>query len=211
MVISLTDWSVNIAMEAPVKRKDIPPQRRQQIFDAAAELFSQSGYHGVTVDSIAQRAGISKGNLYWYFRSKQEIFRLLLEQATEKFFGPVAETLDSDTAPREKLLALSRTCLEAAEANPEAVHLLWQIATQPELKGLLASEFQLRVDSFIGYLTTLFAEIGEGDPEGVAMLYAFTLDALMFLVLVSPGVYDKKKLTRALEEKFLGREGGSDA
>ncbi|MCJ7521327.1 MAG: TetR/AcrR family transcriptional regulator, partial [Dehalococcoidia bacterium] len=61
-------------METPVRRKNIPPQRRQQIFEAAAELFSHSGYHGVTVDAIARRAGISKGNLYWYFNSKREIF-----------------------------------------------------------------------------------------------------------------------------------------
>jgi AcrR family transcriptional regulator len=198
-------------MQAPVKRKDIPPQRRRQIFEAAAELFSHSGYHGVTVDSIAQRAGISKGNLYWYFRSKQEIFRLLLDHATEELYTPVARTLESDLAPREKLRALAAATLDAAEANPRAVHLLWQIASQPELKGLLASEYSLWIEPFISYLATLFAEIGERDPEGVAMLYAFTLDALMFVVLISPEIYDKGKLTRALEEKFLGPGGSNDA
>ncbi len=197
-------------MEATVKRKSIPPQRRRQILEAAAELFSHSGYHGVTVDAIAQRAGISKGNLYWYFRSKQEIFRLLFEHVTEGLFQPLAETLEGDAAPREKLRALAATCLDVAEANPEAVHLLWQIATQPELKGLLASEFRLWTDPFISYLATLFAEMGEREPEGVAMLYAFTLDALMFLALISPGVYDREKLTRALEDKILGPDGGRD-
>jgi len=198
-------------MEAPVKRKDIPPQRRRQIFEAAAELFSQGGYHGVTVDSIAHRAGISKGNLYWYFRSKQEIFRLLLDHATEELYTPVAETLASDLEPREKLRALAEAALDAAEAHPEDVHLLWQIASQPELKGLLASEVGFWIGPFISYLATLFAEIGEGDPEGVAMLYAFTLDALMFVVLIIPDIYDKKKLTRALEEKFLGPGEDNDA
>lgn len=43
------------------------------------------------------------------------------------------------------------------------------------------------------------------------MLYAFILDAMMVLVLISPGVYDREKLTRALEEKFLGPGGGNDA
>jgi hypothetical protein len=123
----------------------------------------------------------------------------------------VGDSLESDLPPREKLRALATATMDAAEANPEAVYLLWQIATQPELKGLLVSEFRLWIDPFIGYLTALFAEIGESEPEGVGMLYAFILDALMFLVLISPGVYDREKLTRALEEKFLGLEGGSDA
>ena len=198
-------------METTVKRKDIPPQRRKQILGAAAELFSHGGYHGVSVDSIARRAGISKGNLYWYFRSKQEIFQQLFEHVSEEILRPVTDILESDLPPREKLRALATATMDAAEANPEAVYLLWQIATQPELKGLLVSEVRLWIDPFIGYLTALFAEIGESEPEGVGMLYAFILDALMFLVLISPGVYDREKLTRALEEKFLGLEGGSDA
>jgi AcrR family transcriptional regulator len=198
-------------MEAPVKRKDIPPQRRSQIFEAAAELFSHSGYHGVTVDAIARRAGISKGNLYWYFRSKQEIFQLLVSHIAESIFTPVAEALEIEAPPREKLRALTQSCLDAAEANPEAIYLIWQITTQPELKDMLSSEFQLWIDPLIEHLTRLFAQIGEREPEGVAMLYAFTLDALMFLSLVSPRIYDRAKLTAALEEKFLKPRGGKDA
>ena len=195
-------------MKSPLKRKDIPPQRRRQILTAAAELFSHSGYHGVTVDAIAQRAGISKGNLYWYFKSKQEIFQLLIDHVAEKLFTPVAKTMESDALPRDKLRALAQSCLDSAEADPRAVHLMWQIATQPELKNLLSSEFQVWINPFIGYLTLLFAEIGEEEPEGVAMLYAFTLDALMFLVVIGPDIYDRGKLMAALEQKFIssGRE-----
>jgi AcrR family transcriptional regulator len=198
-------------MVSPVKRKDIPPQRRQQIFDAASELFAHSGYHGVTVDAIAQRAGISKGNLYWYFRSKQEIFQLLIDNIVARIFTPVAEAMVSDAPPRDKLRALAQNCLDAADADPRAVHLMWQIATQPELKDLLSSEFQLWIEPFIDHLTRLFAQIGEKEPEGVAMLYAFTIDSLMFLVIVSPGIYDREKLMAALEDKFINSMGGEDA
>jgi len=195
-------------METPVRRKYIPPQRRRQILAAAMELFSHSGYHGVTVDAIAQQAGISKGNLYWHFKSKQEIFQLLFDHVVEELFTPVVKTMESDMLPREKLRALAQNCLDSAEADPKAVHLMWQIATQPELKDLLSSEYQLWINPFIDYLTLLFAEIGEKEPEGVAMLYAFTLDALMFLVIIGPGIYDREKLMAALEERFIsfGRE-----
>ena len=197
-------------METPVKRKYIPPQRRRQILAAAMELFSHSGYHGVTVDAIAQRAGISKGNLYWYFKSKQEIFQLHFDHVVEVLFTPVVKIMESDMLPREKLRALAQSYLDSAEANPKAVHLMWQIATQPELKDLLSSEYQLWINPFIDYLTPLFAEIGEKEPEGVAMLYAFTLDALMFLVIIGPGIYDREKLMAALEQKFLSSTGGKD-
>ena len=198
-------------MVTPVKRKDIPPQRRQQIIDAASELFAHSGYHGVTVDAIAQRAGISKGNLYWYFRSKQEIFQLLVDHIVGRVFTLVAEIMESDAPPRVKLLALAQSCLDAADADSRAVHLMWQIMTHPELKDLLSSEFRLLFDPFIEHLTRLFAQIGEKEPEGVAMLYAFILDALMFLVVISPGLYDRDKLMAALEDKFINSMGGENA
>ena len=197
-------------MESPVRRKDIPPQRRKQILEAAAELFSYGGYHGVTVDAIAQKAGISKGNLYWHFKSKQEIFQLLVDHLTEKLYTPVAGVLLSDLPAREKLRAMAGSCLDSAEASPEAVHLLWQIATQPELKDYLSSEFQRWIDPFIDLITPLFAELGEQDPRGVAMLYAFTLDALSILMVMGAEVYDRERLLFALESKFLGSEGERD-
>lgn len=189
--------------EAPVRRKDIPPQRRRQILNAAAELFAHGGYHGVSVDAIAQHAGISKGNLYWYFKSKQEIFQLLFDDIAVQLFMPFVDIMESDRSPREKLRAFATSSLDAAEANPEAMQLMWQIASQPELKELLSSEYSLWMMPFIDYLTPLFAAMGEENPQSTAMLYAFTLDAIMFLVVIGSDFYNKAKLLAALEDKFI--------
>jgi len=197
-------------MEAQLKRKDIPSQRRQQILAAAAELFSQSGYHGVTVDAIARRAGISKGNLYWHFRSKQEIFQHLADYLVGRLFSPLADVMLSDAPPPDRLRAMAERCLDAAQADPEAVRIMWQVATQPELKELLSSGFSSWIRPFIDYLSPLFAEMGEKDPQAVAMLYAFTLDCLMIMSVVGPDVYDRDKLMAALADKFLGCRGGKD-
>jgi AcrR family transcriptional regulator len=203
--VLLTDRSVSywIMMEASPVRKDIPPKRRKQILDAAAELFSRSGYHGVTVDAIARRAGISKGNLYWYFKSKREIFQLLFDDVMEQVFVPFVHVMESDATPREQLRAFAEISLDAAEDNPRAVHLLWQIATQPELKELLTSEYSVWMGPFIDYLRPLFAAMGDDDPEGASILYAITLDALMALAVVGPDIYDRQRLMNAVEEKFI--------
>lgn len=162
----------------------------------------------MTVDAIAQHAGISKGNLYWYFKSKQEIFQLLFDDVIVQLFLPLMEVMEKDAPPREKLRAFAEKCLDSAEANTEAMHLMWQIAAQPELKELLSSEYSLWMKPFVDYLVPLFAAIGERDPAASAMLYAFTLDALMFVVVVGRELYDRDKLVAALDEKFFetGRE-----
>ena len=195
-------------METPTRRKDIPPQRRAQILAAAAGLFSRGGYQGVTVDAIAQRAGISKGNLYWYFRSKQEIFRLLFDDIFERFGPPVQKIIESDEPPRQKLRALTRTLFEIAEANPEAMYLILQIAGQPELREMVSFEYSQLMRRYIDFATPLFAAMGEEQPEDTAVVYVAILDALMALVVMGPDIYDRERIVAVLEERFIsfGRE-----
>ena len=195
-------------METPTKRKDIPPQRRAQILAAAAGLFSRGGYKGVTVDAIAQRAGISKGNLYWYFRSKREIFQLLFDDIFERFGPPVQKIIESDEPPRQKLRALTRTLFEITEANPEAMYLMMQIAAQPELREMVSFEYSQLIRRYIDFVTPLFTAMGEEKPEDTAVVYVAILDALMGLVVMGPDIYGKDRIMAVLEERFIsyGRE-----
>ena len=190
-------------MDSPLKRKDIPPLRRAQILAAAAELFSRGGYQGVTVDAIARRAGISKGNLYWHFRSKREVFQLLLEDALEKFNPLLEEIAGSDASPREKLRTLTRALLETAAANREAMSLVLQIAAQPELRDMVSAEYVLLMSRYIDSMTQLFADAGEENPRDVAALYALVVDALVAMVVLGPGLYDEERIIALLEERFI--------
>jgi AcrR family transcriptional regulator len=197
-------------LEIPARRKDIPPQRRRQILNSARELFANSGYHGATVDAIAHHAGISKGNLYWYFKSKQEIFCLLFDDVAEKLYLPFQRVLDSDKSAREKLYELAQESLDSAESNRELMHLLWQIAAQPELQELLSAGYSYWLSPFLSVPKQLFEEIGDNKPGDTALLYGLTLDAVMFLATIGPDFYHKEKLLSAISEKFL-IPGGNDA
>lgn len=53
----------------------LPAERPRQILDAALEVFSEKGLAGSRLEEIAAHAGVSKGTIYLYFRSKEELFR----------------------------------------------------------------------------------------------------------------------------------------
>lgn len=62
------------------KRKEqITEQRRQQIMDAARDIFTRQGYSGATTAEIARTAGIAEGTIYNYFGSKRELLTALLK------------------------------------------------------------------------------------------------------------------------------------
>jgi len=197
-------------MVTTLGRKDIPPRRRKQILDAARALFARSGYHGVTVDTIATWSGISKGNLYWYFKSKQDILHLLFENMVETLTLPAQVILKSDISAEDKLCAFARSHLEAAEAHPDAVAIMLQISGQQELNDMISSEYSLWMRQNIDLLTPLFVDLGEKDAEMVATLYATTIDSLMAMVAMGQASYDKEKILAVIEERFISFGGKKD-
>ena len=56
-------------------------QRRQQLIDFATKRFAENGYHPTSVAEIVQGLGVGKGVFYWYFESKEQLFREILRDA----------------------------------------------------------------------------------------------------------------------------------
>ncbi|SHI17885.1 transcriptional regulator, TetR family [Sporobacter termitidis DSM 10068] len=62
-----------------------PKERRKEILDAALELFLKNGYENTSVADIVARLGVAQGLFYYYFKSKEEVYRAALEQYTDDF------------------------------------------------------------------------------------------------------------------------------
>ena len=66
------------------KFESLPEQRREAIVNAAVETFGRCDYKSASTEDIARRAGISKGLLFFYFKSKKELYLYLMEHLMEK-------------------------------------------------------------------------------------------------------------------------------
>lgn len=80
----LTPGGAAAAAEQPAEGQSprwrrLPEERPRQLIDAAFEVFSDQGLEGARLDEIARRAGVSKGTIYLYFASKEELFRAVVE------------------------------------------------------------------------------------------------------------------------------------
>ena len=187
---------------------EVPADSQTRILDAATELFCQKGYYGTSMDAIAKKAGTSKGNLYWHFKSKQEVFRRLQERLLTPLMLPLDEILRSDSPPREKLINLGNTCLDTAETHPQAVRLIWQIAAQPELQQMQSEEYSQWMTRFTEQLCPLFEAIGDMEPQNAATFYAITLDAFMGMIVLGGNIFDKKKMLDILTKRLIDFKGG---
>jgi AcrR family transcriptional regulator len=91
-----------LAQRAP-RRQRQPEASRSGILDAALACFSERGYHQTSIDAIAERAGLSKGAIYWHFAGKRELFLALLDRGqagVEPFAQAIANAPDWRAALR---------------------------------------------------------------------------------------------------------------
>lgn len=100
----------------------IQSENRQVILQAALSVFSKRGYRGTTLDEIARVAGMSKPNLLYYFRRKEDIYRGTLETTLERWLTPL-ETLDPQGDPIEEISRYIREKLAMSRDMPEASRL----------------------------------------------------------------------------------------
>lgn len=163
--------------------EDRQPTRIQQvnraiILDAALDVFSVHGFRGSTVDQIAAKAGMSKPNLLYYFRRKQDIYAAVLETTLDEWLAPL-EALDAEGDPIEELRRYISVKLALSAERPEASRLFANeiLAGAPAIGGFLANRLKTLVSDKAGIIRRW---VGEGrlapiDPHHlIFMIWATT-------------------------------------
>jgi TetR/AcrR family transcriptional regulator len=129
------------------RRTRIQEANEERILDAGLEVFSTYGFRGATVDQIATVAGMTKPNLLYYFRRKEDIYLAVLNRVHEAWLQPL-EALTADGDPATEIAAYIDRKLELARDNPKASRLFAIEIMQgaPVLKPVLAGRLKHLVD-----------------------------------------------------------------
>lgn len=135
-------------MEAPAPRRTrIQQEKREIILEAALEVFSANGFRGATIDQIAEQAAMSKPNLLYYFRRKEDIHEALMQRLLDTWLQPLRE-LDDVGDPLTELGDYIRRKLEMARDFPRESRLFANEILQgaPRIMPMLEGELKTLVD-----------------------------------------------------------------
>jgi AcrR family transcriptional regulator len=133
------------------------PLRREAILAAAEEVFARSGYHGASLDDIAQAAGISKALIYEHFTSKRELHASLVNAHVEEIFRRLEANAETGTTGEERLRGGIDAFLSFVEEHREAWRALFRDAADPEV-GDVVERVQVQA-------TAVIAALIAADPE----------------------------------------------
>src|SRR3972149_5339363 len=111
---------------------------RDQILDAAAQIFSQKGFHAASMADIAEAVNLQKASLYHHVSSKQEILLAILDRALDLLIERLSAVQSAQMPPEEKLRQVMKTYLETLADHQDlaAVLLLEHLGLDPEFRNV---------------------------------------------------------------------------
>lgn len=89
-------------------RPDVSNERKNQILDTAALVFARRGFHQARIDDIVEDSGLSKGAIYWYFKSKSDIMLALVLRFFDSEMLDMQSLLEQDSPVQERLSIITK-------------------------------------------------------------------------------------------------------
>ena len=174
-------------------------ERREQLLDVTKAIVGEQGFHAVTIEAVARRAGITRPVVYGHFSDLGGLLEALIEREAERALAQLGTIVPADLAagePRDLLLAALRGYLEAAEADPDT----WRLVLMPP-EGAPASLREHIARGRDAVIAQLAGAMGPGlpgrdtpDPELTARMLSTISDETVRLLLTDPEHYPIERL-----------------
>lgn len=128
----------------PTTRLVSPSDKAERIIDAAYQLFIERGDADISIQEIAERAGIAKGTVYLYFHDKEELKNSLITQKSREFFQTAVNALRATdiVGLEEQMIFVINYIINLLTQNPMALRLI--------AKNLSFGLFNQKLQDYIG-------------------------------------------------------------
>jgi len=182
------------------EKRNVEQERREQILDAAENVFARKGIDKARMDDIVAESGLSKGALYWYYKSKDALIKALLDRM---FSGDLraAESLPAAGGPAgERLRLFFQTSVEEIRHFEKLMPLAYEflaLAARRKLVRRVIGEYYRR---YHGVLTELIQQgIDQGEfrqvpVEDTALAMVGMLEGITLLWVIDPEWVDWDRL-----------------
>lgn len=191
----MTDRSTKkMSPRTPKQYEEIRDEKRNLIMDVALEHFASDGYHNTTISQIARYAGISKGLMYNYFKSKEELLSEIIKRSAEEisaYFDPNKDGFLTD----EEFVLFIRKLFLILRNKLSFWRLFYQFLMQKDVREeFMNSHLQkgdtvhiagsVREDSFVKRMTDILSDYFTRKKERMPPGYDPVMDMNMFLYTI---------------------------
>ncbi len=186
----------------PKQFEEMRESRRKQIMDAALELFASEGYNHCSISQLAAYAGISKGLLYNYFKSKEALLISIIDEGIEDIMAMIDPNMDGILEP-EEVEGFIRNTFTGIRKNLNFWILFINVILQPPVKEFLAGKPFSNVMERIGpKLLEYFERMGFEDPALEMLTFSSMIEGYGILLVYT---FPNDEFSRETVSKYENR------
>ena len=164
-------------------------ERKEQILDAALVVIIQKGYENSRMDDIVASSNMSKGAIYWYYKSKKEVYLSLVNHWVHNYSAVLNHIVDTDRSASDQLRSLFQYFIVQYEKDPvvfKALLEFWSMAGRdPEFNDKLQKVYS----EFVNLISTIIqqgmdnGEFKNLDVDITAMSIMVNIEGIMWFTL----------------------------
>ena len=171
--------------------RELREQSQRRILEAALMSFAERGYEGTTIAQIAERAGVARGLVSYYFPAKEQLLQALLGDALDGILA-LTDPADGETTPDQRLAGIIDRTLAAASGTIGVQRLVLCLMLQPGTREIFVGVETAKaeaVEKFEHRLQQIFAARGAENPALEEVMFRSVLEGVIFKMAVYPQTY----------------------
>lgn len=174
------------------------------IKEAALELFAHHGFYSTSISRIAKEAGVSKGLMYNYFKSKDDLLQSIIMDAMAIGEKLMTKYLNESEDPFEQLRGLTEGAFAMVKGNLHYWKLLTSLAFQADVLEGMGSILKKKEKEAFGMLIDIFTRMGVKNPEFEAFAFGALLDGVVIHFMQMEEDYPLDEMQDYILEKYKG-------
>lgn len=188
---------------------DLVAMRRRQILEAATAVFARKGFKQARMDDIVAESGLSKGSLYWYFKSKDEIIIGIIDTLLGGELDRLASLRDADGSARERMLEFVELTIADLSRILRLIPMFYEFYALSLRSKTIQKIFQRYFRSYMEIMAPILqqgidaGEFRPVDPEEAAIGLAALVEGTILLLAFDPERVDFERHMRTGADVFL--------
>lgn len=179
----------------------IREEKKALIMQTSLELFANEGYHNTSISDIAKKAGISKGLLYNYFDSKEELIKTIILKSFDEFIQFFDPNKDG-TLTKEELRVFIEKSFSILQENVHFWKLYFATLMQPAVFKLVEKKIWEVAGPFMKMTEDFFKSQGYKNPAAETRFLTALLDGVQLHFILDPENYPLEETIRRIYDIY---------
>lgn len=194
-----------MAPRSKIQFEEIRKEKMQLIMDSALELFAQFGYETTSINRIARKAGISKGLMYNYFQSKEQLIEAILNKGIDEMLNIFDINKDGEIVAEELEFYINES-FKMIKEKRIFWKLYYSVTLQPSVFRLIEKKIDEMYTPVFTKMVNYFKSSGFENPEIETVLFYSLIDGVTFDYVFKPDLFPLDIIKKEIIKRYCRKK-----